>query len=33
MNKRSIVTINTLFGETGNIEIEEIVKKEEYMDH
>ena len=27
MNKRSIVTINTLFGETGNIEIEEIVKQ------
>ena len=27
MNKRSIVTINTPFGETGNIEIEEIVKQ------
>ena len=27
MNKRSIVTINTPFGETGNIEIEETVKQ------
>ena len=27
MNKRSKVTINTPFGETGNIEIEEIVKQ------
>ena len=27
MNKRSIVTINIPFGETGNIEIEEIVKQ------
>ena len=27
MNKRSIVTINTPFGEAGNIEIEEIVKQ------
>ena len=27
MNKRSIVTINTPFGETGNIEIEQIVKQ------
>ena len=26
MNKRSIATINTPFRETGNIEIEEIVK-------
>ena len=27
MNKRSIVTLNTPFGETGNNEIEEIVKQ------
>ena len=27
MNKRSIVTINTPFEETGNIEIEQIVKQ------
>ena len=35
MNKKSIVTINTPFGEAGNIEIEEINKKpnkDQHMD-
>ena len=27
MNKRSIISINTPFGQTGNIEVEEIVKQ------